>query len=574
VGERAWAGARQRAAVLLAAVLAAALLAGCGSSAPPGTSADPALAVPANAVIYAGASVRPSGALAQHALAAGRALTHQADPYLRLLAALQTPGSPTLNFKQDVAPWLGPNAAIFLTSLRSSAALPTLLEHGLLGSGGSGSAFPFDSEGAEGAIVLDTSNSAKALSFLNAQAAHASAHATSFHGVSYQVSSGGVAFGLVHRFAVIGTEAALRSVIETTAGASSLARSEGYSKLLAAAPSEALAHLYLKPAPQTKASGQEGLSGVLQVLAGSHEANISVVPAGSSLALDADTLASEAGSAGGGLLSADSESARALDELPGESWLALGLGHVGATLSKDAQDIQGLVSLGSSLSNSGPTPPTAPTGAFSLNNLLGDLIAPLELLGANTAEAKREFASWMGSAGIFATGSSLFELRAGVVISSTDPAHSRAAVGELGAELRKSGASVSPASIPGADAALVARLPGLPLPLDIANVRTASGASKFVIGLTEASVTVALNPSSTLESAPARAAAAGALGERIQPSLVLNFPSLLSIFEGIGLLEAPPISQFVPYLRAATTLAGGGHQLSGEVQRFRLVLGL
>jgi hypothetical protein len=555
---------------LLAALIAAALLAGCGSSAPSGTSADPALAVPANAVIFAGASVRPTGALAKHALAAGAALTHQSNPYLRLLTALQTPGSPTLSFKRDIAPWLGPNAGIFLTSLRSSAALPALLEHGLLGSGGSQSAFPFASEAAEGAIVLDTSNAAKALSFLNSQAAHAGAHATSFHGVHYEVSSGGVAFGLVHRFAVIGTEAALRSVIETTSGGS-LARSGGYSKLLAAAPREALAHLYLKPAPQTKTSAGEGLSGVLQVLAGSREANISLVPSGSSLALDADTLGSEASDANGGLLSSDSESAHALDELPGESWLALGLGHVGTTLSKDAQDIQGLVSLASTLSNSGPT---APTGAFSFDNLLQDLIAPLDLLGANTAEAKREFASWMGSAGIFATGSSLFELRAGVVISSTDPARSRAAVGELGDELRKAGASVSPASVPGADAAVVVRLSGLPLPLDIANVRTTSGASKFVIGLTEASVTAAANPSSTLASAAARTAAGSTLGEGIQPSVMLDFPSLLSVFEGIGLLEAPPISEFVPYLRAATTLAGGGHQLSGEVQRFRLVLGL
>jgi hypothetical protein len=55
---------------------------------------------------------------------------------------------------------------------------------------------------------------------------------------------------------------------------------------------------------------------------------------------------------------------------------------------------------------------------------------------------------------------------------------------------------------------------------------------------------------------------------------MLDVPTLLSLFEGVGLLEVPPLSQFVPYLRTATTVAGGGRQLGGEVQRFRMTVGL
>src|SRR5258707_1099312 len=73
--------------------------AGCGSSHSSGTTIDPASAVPATAPLYASATVRPDGALQSAARAAGRALTRQADPYLRLLGALQTPGSPALDFK-------------------------------------------------------------------------------------------------------------------------------------------------------------------------------------------------------------------------------------------------------------------------------------------------------------------------------------------------------------------------------------------------------------------------------------------------------------------------------------------
>jgi len=544
-------------------------LGGCGSGKPSGTSADPADAVPASAVLYAGATVRPTGAERSNALAAGKALTHQADPYLRLLGALQTPGSAQLSFTRDVAPWLGPRAGVFLTSLGSTSALSSLLAQGLLGASGSG-AFAFGAGGAQGAIVLDTSNGAKARSFLSAQAAKAGAHATSYEGVSYEVNSSGVAFGLVDRFAVIGSESGLHGVIETTHGGSSLVYARGYGKLLAAAPSNALAHIYANPTGLAGSSSQEGLPGLLQGLTGAREANISLVPSPTSLSLDADTL--EAGGSGGqgGLLAADPESAQALGELPGESWLAIGLGHVGSTLARDAHDLQALTSLGSTL---GGGPPES-TAGLSISGLVGGLITPLRVLGADTSTARRDFDSWMGSAGIFAAGANLLELKGAVVISSKDPAASRAAVAELAAQLRKAGTSVAPVSIPGTEAAIGARITGLPVVLDIADGRDSAGHSKFVLGIGEASVEAALDPSSTLSVAAPRIAAAASLGEGIQPSLIASFPTFLTLLEGIGLSEDPSISKLVPYLRSSTTLAGGGRALGGGVDRFRLFLGL
>ncbi len=556
------------ACLALATALCAAL-ASCGSGGSTGTSADPASIVPAAAALYAGATVRPSGAQKTAALAAGKAFTHEADPYLRLLGALQTPGSAPLSFSRDIAPWLGPHAGIFVTSLGSSSALPSLLEQGLLGRSSAG-AFPFGASGAQGAIVLDTTDSAKARSFLDAQAAKAGAHATSYRGVGYELTTGGVAFGLVDRFAVIGSESGLRSVIETTLGGAPLARTSDYSKLLAAAPSDALAHIYSNPASATKAAGAEGIAGIFQVLAGAHASNISLVASASSLTLDADALASGAAGDTGGLLAADPEGAQALDELPAESWLAIGLGHVGTTLDQDVQDLQGLASLPSALGGGGPES----TAGISIGGLLHGLLTPLRVLGAPSAQAKHAFASWMGSAGIFASGASLLELKAAVVIASKDPAASHAAVAALAAQLRKLGGSVTRVSIPGTDAAVAARVSGLPVVLDIADGRAANGQTKFVLALGEASVPAALNPSSTLAGAAPRTAAATSLGEGIQPSLLVNFPTLLGLFEGVGLLEAPSISKFVPYLRAATTLAGGGRELGGEVERFRLTLGL
>jgi hypothetical protein len=572
-------GSRRSSALLILA-LAALAIGGCGSSHSSGTEADPAGAVPASTPLYAGATVRPSEPLKAAARTAGKTLSHQADVYLRLLAALQTPGSSTLTFN-DLAPWLGSHAAIFLGT--PGAAPQTgavhvlgLLQQGLLGGSAATSAFPFGAAGVQGAIVLDTSDVTKAHSFLDAQAARAGGHTTTYRGVSYQATTGGIAFGVVDRFAVIGSESGLRSVIDTTLGAPSLAHATGYSRLIAAAPPGVLAHVYASPSAFGSSRGapaaSPGLASLLSLLAGINPVNISLVPTAASIALDADALSSGAAGSHGGLLSASPEGAQALGELPGESWLAVGLGNVGTTLGEDVKGLHALTSIGSAFAAPGAAGKS--TGGLSVSGLLEGILAPLSVLSANTAEAKRDFASWMSSAGMFASGAGLLELKGGIVIGSKNPALSRAAVAKLAAKLREAGGSVQAVSIAGTDASVAARLTGLPVVLDIADGRDANGHAKFVIGLGEPSIVAALNPSSTLSGSAARAAASAALGEGIQPSVSVEFPTLLGLLESVGLSEDPSVSPFVPYLRSLTTLAGGGKSLGGGIERFRLLVGL
>jgi Protein of unknown function (DUF3352) len=569
------------AVALLLAVLAVAV-AGCGSSSSPGTAADPAGVIPASAPLYVGAVVRPSGALKTAAITAARTLTHQPNAYSRLLGVLQPPGSPPLHYSQEIAPWLGVNAGIFLTSLGASGQaelgqLQQLLAQVLQGGAGGGatnpSAWPFGATGVQGAIVLDTANLSKARSFLNTEAQHAGAQAGSYRGVAYQTISGGVAFAVVRRFVVIGSVAGLHSVIDTELGGPSLVHAAGYAKLLASAPSGVLAHVYANPAASTSGAAASA-SSLLGLLSGTHQLDVSLVPASDSIALDLDTLASGATAGDGGLLASGAEGAQALSELPGESWLAAGLGHVGATLSGDVQALHGLASLVTSLGGAaGASERSAATG-FNVKGLLEGILTPLRALSSPGAQSKHAFLSWMSSAGIFASGTTIVDLRAGIVIDSNNPSLSHAAIAKLSALLTKAGGSVGPISIPGADAAISAKLNGLPVELDIANGRGSDGQTKFVIGLGEASVQDALHPSSTLSSAASSSVAAAALGEGARPSLTVDFPTLLNLLEGVGLSEDPSISTVIPYLRSLTTLAGGGKSLGGGIERFRLVLGL
>jgi hypothetical protein len=583
--------------VFAAAVLA---LAGCGSSSSPGSSADPASVVPASAPLYLGAVVRPSGSLKSSATAAATTLTHQADSYTRLASILQAPGTPTLTYSHDLARWLGTNAGIFLSSLSTSTATTTQLQQ-LLGevlqggtSSATASAWPFAS-GVQGAIVLDTSDAAKATSFISTTARHAGAHAASYRGVDYQATSNGDAFGIVDRLAVLGTVTGLHAVIDASLGAPSLVHTADYSKLLASAPAGALAHVYSNPgvtgagassrgasgassATNTAGTGADtqGLGGLVGLLGGARTVNLSLVPSSSSIALDVDSL-TVATAGNGGLAGSAGAGAQAFGELPGESWLAAGLGDAGATLSGDVQALHGVASLVTSLgtsSGAGATTEESSAGGFNVKGLLEGVLTPLSALSAPGAQSQHDFLSWINSAGLFASGSGIVNLRGGVVLNSSNPSLSKAAVAKLGAALEKSGGSVTKISIPGTDAAISARVNGLPVELDIANGASAGGQTKFVIGLGEASVQDALKPSSTLTTAASTSTAASTLGEGIHPSVLVEFAPLLSLLEGVGLSEDPSISHVLPYLRSLSTLAGGGKSLGNGIERYRLVAGL
>ena len=565
------------------------VLAGCGSSSSTGSKADPAGVVPAYAPVYVGAFVRPSGDLQKEALAAGHALTGEKNPYTRLLGVMRTPGSPTLDFSRDVAPWLGERAGVFFTALGSTETLTSLLMQGLTGTG-AGAQWPFGAGGAQGAIVLDTSDLGAAEKFVSTQAAHAGAHATTYKGVSYQASAGGSAFAVVDKLVVLGTDTGVRAVIDTTQSGSALTGNPSYAQLQTLAPAGAVGHVYASPAALGKAhvakaagseAGGQSPPALLSALGGTHPLNVSLVPSSKALTLDADAGPPPSGGAVAtaqredGLVGALASGAHAFGELPGGSWLAAGLGDSGGAPGGALTGLRDLLSLASTLGASGTgASPSSAQVTLSVSGLLEGISTPLKVLSANTAQAKRDYRSWMGEAGAFASGTTILELKAGAVIDSTDPAASRAAVGKLASALNEAGAEATPATIPGTEAAIEAKVQGLPVTLVIADGRAANGETKFVLGIGESSIDAALNPSSTMAADPASATAKSALGEGIQPSLTVDFPTMLSLLEGVGLGEDPTVAPFLPYLRNATTLAGGGKSLGGGVRRLRLVLGL
>ncbi len=578
--------------MLASAALLIAALGGCGSS-PSGTSASPATVTPASIPFYIDAVVRPEGSLKTDATTAAHTLTGRQHPFEGLLKLLAGPTGKTPNYAKEVEPWLGTNAGAFLSavslghaeSLLSGATLQKLLAEGLpgleaalLGQGGLQAALGASS--AQGALVLDTTDVAKAQSFLEGQAHSAGAHTTSYRGVTYQVSPHGVAEGIVHKFAVIGSEAGLKSVIETAAGGPSLAQASAYSKLTSTAEHGSLANAYLSPEELASAlkSGGSGSSGsgstggaesILPLLEGllgnPGQAYLSVIPSANAVALNLDTLPPTAGSGSSGSASSSTESsaghseafgesgAQVLRGLPGGSWLAVGIGNLGGALDHGTQGFGSFASLSSALNIGGID--------------FGTLLAPLS---SHSLNLQRDLFSWAGATGLYASGSSILELRAALIIASKDPARSRAAVAKLAQAYREAGGQTSPTSVPGTETAVTVKLPSFPLELTLA-----AGQGKFVAGLGSASIEEALNPQSTLGSAPSYTAAASTLGGGIQPSALIEVHTLSGLLESLGLNQAPGFSSVASAIAPlGTVTAGGGQSLSDGVKRARVVIGL
>ncbi len=481
-------------------------------------------------------------------MVAARKLTHLAEPYGALAQSLlaSTGGKP--EYKREIAPWVGERAGVFATALSSASLSPSasslqsLLGGGLAGLPNALGAGDFSAHGTQGAVVLETSDAAAARSFLSKQAGEQRSHPASYRGVSFEVTPAGVAEGMVKDFAVVGSESGIRAAIDSSLGAPALAAAAGYSP----PASGTIASAYLKPAALV---GRSGSSALGQLFAGAGSATLTVTATDSQIALQGEIRGSTAAKP---LLG--SEGAQALGELPASAWLAAGVGDVGANLSRAFALLQGVASLGSSTV-------FASFGGPGIERIF-------KLLSSPKANLRRDFGSWAGSGGMFVGGSGLFNLQAGLVIASKDPAASRAAVGKLGALMREAGAVVAPASISGTDAAETVKLSGFPAVIFIAD-----GAGKFVLGLGQQSVEAALSPSATLSTSAAYSNAAATLGTGIEPSLIVEFPTMLGFLEGLGLTQSTSLSSIVPYLKSLGTLTGGA-SANGGAQRYKLVLGL
>jgi len=505
----------------LLCVLAAAVTAGCGSSSGSGGSEDPAALVPANAPVYAEATVRPQGKVRADAEAALRKILRTDDPGAKITKALEDASKreQDVSFKDDVEPWLGDRIGAAVTSLRSG-------------------------NEADYVLVIASRDDAKANSALKKE----KGVKRSYKGVDYRFDAKDkTAAAVVEHRVVIGTEGGLKSAIDASKG-DSLAAADGLRAVRSKVAQDRLGLFYLDVQGLFRTIAQSASSDpqigvLLQSVAGAAPKAI-----GAALQAQPDVLRIDAVSIGTPKsVSTGGSGADVVAALPSDSWLALGVANLGQTLDRVVQTIAGAGGL---------------TGV-GVNAVLHQFQQQTGL------DLRKDVLSWMGDAGVFVGGTSKDDLRGALVIKTSDPAKTRRAIAVLKRFARRSGSvRISPLRFQGVDDGFTVR------PASGPRVDVGLAGDKFIVSAGNfRAFKEAVDPNQGLGSTNTFADAAAKLGNGVRPSFYLDFQQVVALIESFAGNSAE-YEKAKPYLETFGAIVAGGKDEGNGVTRTRFAITL
>jgi hypothetical protein len=473
------------------AVLAAVAIpiAGCGdsSNSAGNAGADPAAFLPAAAPVYVEAQVQPDGDLKANAATVAGKILRTGDPGGKIVGlldkGLKDDGA---SYAQDIAPWLGQRAGLAITGIGAGGKDPDIV-----------------------AAVASKDDDA-AQKFVDGRKG---ASDREYRGVKYRYKADDdLAAAVVDHAVVVGTERGFKSAIDARSG-DTLASSVTFKKARETVGTDGLGFVYADPgrffdlaagAAAGKAPGVDAaeLKMFKGLLTGSGLQSVAAKLDVASNALRIDAAAIGVKTKVG---SGDGPGAAAA--VPAGSWLSVGVGDVGGTVTK------AISSLGESGATGGVDPATLLQG---LQSQLG-------------VDVQKDLLSWMGDAALFVRGTSMDDLGGALVVKSKDPAASRKAIGTLRKLLE--GLNVKTAALSGAGSSDaegfsidVGQLP--------AAIQVAAKDDKFVIAYGKDALADALDASSTLGDSEPFKTAASLLGGA-KPSLFLDTPQVVKLLSSV-----------------------------------------
>jgi hypothetical protein len=503
-------------AALVACAAVTVPIAGCGDSSSSSGSggsagADPAAFLPASAPVYVEAQVQPTGDLKTSATTVAGKILRTGDPGGKIVGLIdQRLKDDGVSYAKDIAPWLGQRAGLAVTAVGAGGKDPDVV-----------------------AAIASTDDDA-ARTFVDGRSG---ASSRTYRGVRYRYKAADdLAVAVVDHAVVVGTERGFKSAIDARTG-DTLAESPVFQKARATVGTDGLGFVYADPgrlldlaagaasgtAAGAKASQLKLLKGLLTG-SGLQSVAAKLDVTNDALRIDAAAIGVKPPSGGG-----DGPGAAAA--VPAGSWLSIGVGDVGATITK------AITSLGQSGATGGIDPETLLQGAG--------------------VDVNKDLLSWMGDAALFVGGTSMSDLGGALVVHSKDPAASKRAIGTLRTLLGSLSVKTSPLSGAGSSGAdgfsvSLGRLP--------AAIEVAAKDDKLVIAYGKDALSDALGGGSALgDSAPFKTAAG--LLDGAKPSLFLDTPQVVKLLssvagDGPGFLKAKPTLQaFGP---AAASVSGDG----------------
>jgi Protein of unknown function (DUF3352) len=483
---------------VLAAVALAIPIAGCGSSDSSSSGdTDPAKAIPASAPFYLEATVRPAGKQKADLEAALGKILRTDDPAKKITELIDKGSKNGKTFEKDVKPWLGDKAAIAVTGV--SANNP------------------------DWAAVINSTDDAKANAALSGEPGYSTKR--SYEGVDYRYSAKDkTSQGVVKGFAVAGTDAGFKQVVNVLEkGADSLATNvdlqDARSKV-GGRPGfmfvDMQSLLRSTAGSAGSALGPSELAAINNVFKRFRAVGVGISADAAAVRMSVVTLGEGSGTGNG------PGSTLPLEKAPGGSWLAFTQSDIGKSIGGFLDSVKG--------------------------TSLEDQITQLET--ATGLNLKEDLSSWMGDAAMFVEGDSLPTLGGALVVESTDPAKTRAAITKIKGLLRQFNGKTGRAPAGASAGFSMAVGGGKPLLIGLAG-------SRFVIAYGNKAFRDATHPSSTLGSSPTFKSASGLLGDAVKPSFYLDWKTVTR-FITLAAGNNSSFQKAKPYLEAFTAVIGGG----------------
>ena len=482
--------------------------AGCGSS-PGGSGSDTAKLAPPGSAFYAEVNIDPSGSQEAGMRSILGDLPGTGAPEERLNELLEKASKSEkdskVDYRQDVQPWLGDKAAVFVAAPKAGS-----------------------KETAWSAVVA-TTDEGKAKDTI-AKGKKAGDKDATYNGTDYVIDSEGDAMAVVNGFFVAGSDAGVKAAIDANKG-ESLSESDRYKQAIDGVDDERIALVYedLSGLVQTLASASGESLGPAAPLLGSLFGGKPVVATikaeQQALVIDGSLIP------GSAVLNLFGKTTPLLGDVPADSWLAIGQSDFGGAVK-------------------------------SLFGMFAGFAGGEEQLKAQVRQASgldldRDVFSWIGDVAMFVNGDSQQSIGGGVLIQSKDEAASRRALTKLSALAARTGdVTVSAAEVGGAK--------GYKLANESAprGVYMLQSGDKVAITYGEGAAKQALSGSGDgLTSAPGFADAADKLGEAYAPSLYVSVPPILRVADSFGAggndwEQAKPYLTILDYVIAGSAKSG------------------
>jgi hypothetical protein len=485
-------------------ITAIAFAAGCGNSG--SSSSDAASLAPAGSLLYGEATLRPEGdqkAAIDDLVAKFPGEGSAGDRIGRWLEMLVAESDSGLSYEQDIEPWLGDEAAFFISAVSPSG------------------------EEADAAFLVATEDEDATVDAIEKAG---DTRKTDHEGHDLYVASDEEgAAAVVDGWLALGTPRGVKSAIDTADGGEPLEDVERYQQTLEEAPEDRLGFMYvdmpgvyreLERTPSAPMLGQfrQLFDEPVLITANADEAGVrfeGTVPA-SML----------------GAFPFVAEGSGAADELPADSWLALAQPDLGETM-------KGFLDL-------------AAAGAGGREALRQQLEAFTGL------DLERDVLSWMGDWGAFVRGTSVAELEGAVFIETDDEAASGRVIDAIARLARRNaepGMRITPLQLGGGGEGITVRGGDLDKP-----VHLFQRDGRVVASYGDGAAQDATDPGETLADSPAFTRAEDALGGDYAVSFFLAIEPILALAESEGAGADEDWQEVKPYLEPLDAVVGGARK--------------